>query len=86
MLLVSDFNLSSLISSRRYDPGGGSHSVVFLWHVPEKRSVNENMMMASRILEELRPQLPEYHTRATLNEFKREMSSLCHTNIPAHIL
>ena len=69
----------------RYDPGGGLTAFIFMWRVPDHRSDNEKMTMSIAMLEKIRPNLPEYHTRAMKGEFKSEISRLG-VDIPPHII
>ena len=78
--------LSFPVNLVRYDPGGSIGVTVFIWKVPPARGVNEVMNDTLRIIDYLKPRLPEYHTRLMRREFTKRYCNLNATNIPKHEL
>ena len=68
--------LSVPINILRYDLGGGCESTVFLWQIPEERGLAEVMNMTMKVVERLKPRLPEYHSRRMRREFIQRYSTL----------
>ena len=69
----------------RYDPGGSSSVMVFVYRIPENCPENERLTMMLRIMKKVEPDIPIYHTRAMRREFKKEVSSL-HSSLEPHLL
>lgn len=82
---VTGIGLSVSVDILRYNPGGGTGSIVFLWRVPASRSENEILTMSARMLQKLKPNIPIYHTRAMRKAFSQQMSKIA-ADIPAHVL
>lgn len=69
--------LSIPVDMLQYSPGGPGGSVVVLWRTPEERdSVNEVLNMSLKVVENVKPLLPEYHTRFMKSQFLKKISNL----------
>lgn len=83
---LRDLQLSMSINVLKYNPGGTVGSTCFIWKVPDKLTVNEVMHDTMRIIKDLTPRLPEYHTRRMKKDFISRYSNLRSVSIPKHIL
>ena len=73
---IEDLKLSVAIDLHRFCPGG-SHTTVFcLVQVPEHRNENEKLTHSARTLAQIKPLLPEYHTRQMRKNFKSKFFNL----------
>lgn len=73
---IENIHLSVPIDLIRYNPGGSCITTLCLTQVPESRSEHEILTQGARFLQEVRPHLKEFHTRAQRPMFKRSLSNL----------
>ena len=73
---IENIQLSVPIDLIRYNPGGSCITTLCITQVPENRSEPEILTQGARFLQEVRPQLKEYHTRAQRRMFKQSLSNL----------
>ncbi|XP_071122564.1 uncharacterized protein [Mytilus edulis] len=83
---LQNLKLSQPINKLSYNPGGSVGSTVFIWKVPQHRGINEVMNDALKVIDTLKPKLPEYHTRRMRRDFINKYSNLNAVSIPKHIL
>lgn len=70
----------------RYDPGGGLGIICYFWKVPEDISSEEIFLRDNKLLNILRPKLPEFHTRQMRREFYSMYENIAGIKIPPYIL
>ena len=71
-----NINLTVPIDIVRFCPGGSHTTIVALVQVEENRDKNAMLTEGGRLLQKLRPQMRECHTRAQKNEFKRKVRNV----------
>ena len=79
-------SLSCDVAVLRYDPGGSSSTVKYLWKVPSNISDTELMTSTTRITEALKPKLYEFHTRQMRKDFAQKFSSIAGVTIPPYLM
>ncbi|XP_066934138.1 uncharacterized protein [Clytia hemisphaerica] len=82
---VSKADNRSYILHEKYDPGGGSNTLVFLQKVATLVAENEKMDIAMKMLKAVEPDIPIYHTRAMRRKFQQEVKLLS-SPTPPHVL
>ena len=70
----------------RYDPGGGSSVLYFIYRVPLQCDENDRSTYALRAIKELEPQIPVYHTRAMRKSFTKKVCNLYNLDIAPHYI
>ena len=70
----------------RYDPGVGSSVMIFIYKVAIDSNENDRLTMAMRLLKEIEPMIPTFHTRIMRRNFQKKIFSLNTTDIAPHIL
>ena len=73
---IESIQLSVPVDLIRYNPGGSCITTLCLTQVTENRSEPEILTQGARFLQEVRPQLKEFHTRAQRQMFKQSLSNL----------
>ena len=72
----AELQLSVPIDIISFCPGGSVVTTFCLVHVPDNRSDAEMLTQGARMVQKLKPQLKEYHTRAQRNLFKAKLSNI----------
>ena len=72
----SELQLSVPVDIISFCPGGSVVTTFCLVHVPENRSEAELLTQGARMVQKIKPQLKEYHTRAQRNLFKSKLSNI----------
>lgn len=80
---LNDMRLDFPVDLLYSDPGSGVGATVFLWKVPENRSLVEMMTAATKMYKLLENRIPEYHTRFMWQTFAKRYFTL--SDIPKHI-
>lgn len=75
---IANLQLSVPIDLFRYSPGGSCVTVAFIVQVSENRSSTDIQTQTARIATTIKPELPEFHTRAMKREFKAKLSRVAH--------
>ena len=78
--------LSNEVAICRYDPGGSNTSITYLWKLPENVTDNELMTSSTRIVQNLKQNLYEFHTRQMRKDFIHKFTNLGGVKIPPHIM
>lgn len=78
--------LSNEVALCRYDPGGSNTTITYLWKLPENITDNELMTSSTRIVQNLKQSLYEFHTRQMRKDFIRKFTNLGGAKIPPHIM
>ena len=71
-----DLHLSVPVDLFTFCPGGSRTSVFAVVQIADKRSMNEMMTESARMLQKLRPNFKEVHTRAQKNVFKTRVNNI----------
>ena len=71
-----NMNLTVPIDIVRFCPGGSHCTIFALVQVGENRDEKTMLTEGGRVLQKLRPQMRECHTRAQKNEFKRKVQNV----------
>lgn len=71
-----NLQLSMPVDVIKYSPGGSCFSTVCLVHVPEARSEAEILTQGARFLQQIKPKLKEFHTRAQRRLFKEKLKNV----------
>jgi hypothetical protein len=72
----ADLQLTVPVDIIKYCPGGSVGTSYCIFKVPEKRTVSEQITMGARLLQQIRPQLREYHTKAQRRLFAKQLQNL----------
>lgn len=70
----------------QYDPGAGLGALTFFWKVQDSMSTKDLHLTDNQVIHNLRPKLPEYHTRKMRLEFYSIYEKISGVTIPPHIL
>ena len=68
--------LSVDIDLVKYSPGGSHRTLLFVYQVDPRRTDNEALTQSAQIVAQLKPQLPEFHTRYMKKIFKANCAHL----------
>lgn len=79
-------SLSSEMAICRYDPGGSNTTITYVWKIPENIPDAELLTTSTRIVQGLRQNLFEFHTRQMRRDFRHKFSNLGGSRIPPHIM
>lgn len=79
-------SLSSEVAICRYDPGGSNTTITYVWKLPENIPDAELLTSSTRIVQGLRQNLFEFHTRQMRRDFLHKFSNLGGSRIPPHIM
>jgi hypothetical protein len=60
----------------KYAPGGSHHVVVCLVESSDNRSQSEMMTQTARFIFQIKPKLPEFHTRSMIRNFKGKFANI----------
>jgi hypothetical protein len=83
---IQNIALSHPIDILKYSPGGSVGNTVFLWKIPNDRDVQVAMKETMAVVNRLKPQLPEFHTRRMRSEFVKTYGGLHATSVPKYVL
>ena len=81
---IENLHLSVDVDMLKYCPGGSICTIVYVYQVDPSRSDDESLTQSARIVAQLKPSLPEYHTRQMKREFKARCTGLA-TVTPAFL-
>lgn len=79
-------SLSSEVAICRYDPGGSNTTITYVWKIPENIPDAELLTTSTRLVQGLRQNLFEFHTRQMRRDFRHKFSNLGGSRIPPHIM
>lgn len=71
-----NLHLNVPVDMLKYAPGGSHMALGFVWKVAEKRTAEQEKTETVQIYEQLRAELPQFHTRAMKAAFKQEFERL----------
>ena len=74
--VLQSLHLSSPVDMLAYSPGRSVKTIHILYRVREGRSTDEEMTETAQMVAKMRTYLPEYHTRAMKQHFKRRYNTL----------
>lgn len=80
---LQSFRLQFPVDMYTYDLGGSIGTMVFLWRIDGGADVNAQRTASLRVIEDLKPKIPQYHTE----EMRRSFSAHCRdlSGIPPHV-
>lgn len=73
---IEDLQISVPIDIIRFSPGGSVVSILCITQVSENRSQPAILIDGARLLQQVRPQLQEFHTRAQKKQFKNKIKNI----------
>lgn len=73
---LAELQLSVPVDIIRFCPGGSVVTTVCLAQVQPNRTDSEMLTQAARMVQQMRPQLKEYHTRAQKRLFKQKLNNI----------
>lgn len=80
---LKSFQLHHPVELYTYNMGGTAGNLVFFWSVRTGTSISEQRTESLRVVESLKPRIPQYHTRAMKREFASKCSNI--TSISPHV-
>ena len=78
--------LSVPTQSVRYDPGGGTGVLNFIYKVPHDATDEERLTAQTRITFQIGKEVPVYQTRAMRRVLAKTISSIPDSKIPPHVI
>jgi hypothetical protein len=73
---IENMHLSVDVDLLKYSPGGSNCVLVFAYQVDEHHRDNDALTQSAQIVAQLKPQLPEFHTRQMKKTFKQKCEGL----------
>ena len=73
---LAELQLSVPVDIIRFCPGGSVFTTVCITEVPDCRSEDEMLTQSARMVQKMKPQLKEYHTRAQKRAFKEKLKNV----------
>ena len=73
---LQSFQMSYPVAVYRYSVGGSVGTIVLLWKLPLGISVSDCTSRCNSVVEDLKPQIPQYHTRQMRRTFADQCSNV----------
>lgn len=79
-------SLSSEVAILRYDPGSSNTTITYVWKLVANISDTDLLTSSTRIVQELKPKLYEFHTRQMRRDFVHKFTNIAGATMPPHIM
>lgn len=79
-------SLSSEVAILRYDPGSSNTTITYVWKLAANISDTDLLTSSTRIVQELKPKLYEFHTRQMRRDFVHKFTNISGATMPPHIM